>query len=244
MSYITKKGADAITAAMTEGNGNSAKKVMFSLKSGTSVKVRVPSAKDIVEVFIHSVFDCFTSAPCTQNDYYDKAVELLYKDAKRTGDEETRKVARLLGARPRYLMGFINLDDGEPIIIDFSKKQAQGVLSTIKKYEKKLNKLAFELSKTGTGQATTVQLNVLIDPDEDLNEKQSKNFEETVGKQIPSELYEKCLYEKKPAEQVEDLRQFERKYKVNLLDRLDVEPEHMTTEEEHKPIDDGDEYEF
>lgn len=236
MSYITKKGAGAIESALQEGNGN-AKKAMFKLNSGTSVKVRVPSVEDIVEVWIHSVFDCFTSTPCTRDDYYDMAVELLYSDAN-SADEDTakdiRKVAGLLRAKPRYLMGFINLDSGEPIIIDFSKKQAQGVLATIKKYEKRLDKLAFELSKTGKGQSTTVALNVLIDPEEDLNDTQRKHFEESAGKQIPDEIYENCLYVKKPSEQLEDLRQFEHKYKVNLIDRMNIDPAHL---EAVAPID-------
>jgi hypothetical protein len=229
LSYITKKGAGAIASALQEGNGN-ANKVMFSLKSGTSVKVRVPSAEDIVEVWIHSVFDCFTSAPCTRDDYYDKAVEILYNDANNAPEEEAkeiRKVAGLLRAKPRFLMGFINLETGEPIIIDFSKKQAQGVLNSIKKYEKRLDKLAFELSKTGKGQSTTVTLDVLVDLEEDLNDKQRKNFEESAGKQIPDEIYENCLYVKKPSEQLEDLRQFENKYKVKLLDRMDIDPAHL-----------------
>lgn len=250
MSYITKKGVGAIESAMQDGN---ASKAMFSLKAGTSVKVRVPSAEDIVEVYQHGVFECFNSTPCTRDDYYDKAVELIYSDANAqaaAGDEEkakeTRKLAGLLKAKPRYLMGFINLDNGEPIIIDFSKKQAQGLLATIKKYTNKLDKLAFELSKTGKGQSTTVSLNVLIDPEEDLNDNQRKHFAESAGKQVPGEIYENCLYVKKPSEQVEDLRKFEDKYKVRFIDRMNIDPAHLVAgEDEHTPIDGGSEdYDF
>lgn len=244
MSYIRKKGIAAVEAALAE-ESNRPQKVLFPLKSGTSVKVRVPSAEDIVEVWMHSVYDVFLSTPCMKNDYYDQAAEILYKDAKGQPDEqakETRRIAGLLKAKPRYLMGFFNLDNGQPIIIDLSKKQAQGVLAPINKYEKKLDKLAFELSKTGSGQSTTVTLNVLIDPDEDLNDEQRKHFDETAGKPFPEEIYGNCLYTKQPAEQLEDIREFERKFKVNLLERMDIDPAHLDAhKEKYEPMDIDDE---
>lgn len=228
MSYIRKKGIAAVESALSEGNTyNRPKKVMFPLKSGTSVKVRILSLDDIAEVWVHSVYESVTSTPCTQNDYYDQAVRILYD----LGTEEARKLANALRAKPRYLMGFVNLDTGEPIIVDLSKKQAQGVLSTVKKYKNKLNKLAFELAKNGMGQSTTVTLNVLIDLEEDLTVEQRKHFEASKGMKIPEELYESCLYMKNPSEQIADIRELERKYKIQILDKMKTSSEHIQSEE-------------
>lgn len=229
MSYVTKKGAGAIESATTEKQDFS--KAIKSLKSGTAFKVRVPSAEEVVEVFIHSVYEVFYSTPCTRDDLYDKAVELLYADAKKAneagdekGAEALRRHAYALKAKPRYLFGFINLEDGEPMIIDLSKKQAQGVIATIKKYEKRLDQLAFEISKTGKGQSTTVGFNPLMFLEEDLTPQELKHFNESAGKAIDDEVYENCLYVKKPAEQAEDIIAYERKNKgLNLAERLGLD---------------------
>jgi len=59
-----------------------------------------------------------------------------------------------LKAKPRYLFGFFNLADGEEIIVDLTKAQARVVVAAIEKYAKKIDKLAFELSKEGSGTST------------------------------------------------------------------------------------------
>lgn len=218
MSYIAKKGRAAAESAMQEGGGKDFSKALVSFKSGTEYKVRVPSTEDFVEFFNHSVFKVFYSCPCTKKDgepdLYDSAVDLLYKDAekaKKAGKEkeaeELRNKAYQLKAKPRYLFGFYNLEDGQPIIVDVSKKQAQVIISSIDKFYKKIGKTAFELSKSGSGQSTTVSLLPVLDLD-DLSDKERKNFEETKDKEFPEELYEKVLRIKPIEEQVEDLKNF------------------------------------
>ena len=250
MSYISKKGASAIQSATQENQDFS--KVIKPLKPGTSYKVRIPSIEEVAEVYIHSVYEVFYSTPCTRDDLYDKAVDLLYADAKKVqeaGDEEKakelRRHANALKAKPRYLFGFINLEDGEPMLLDLSKKQAQGVITTIKKYEKRLDQLAFEISKTGSGQSTTVTFNPLMFLDEDLTPQELENFNKSKGKTIPEEVYANCLYVKNRGEQAEDLLKYDEKFKLGLTERLGLTNAETGGDEGMQPIEEGDEdYDF
>jgi hypothetical protein len=212
MSYIAKKGRAAAESATQEKQDFS--KALVSFKSGTTYKVRLASDEDFVEYNAVSVFKSINTTPVSPGNMYAKAVDLLYKDAeaaKKAGDEakaeELRNQAYLLKPKPRYLFGFINLADGQPIVIDVSKKQAQALITSIDKYAKKLDKLAFELSKSGQSTSTTVTLSPIIDED-DLTDVERKNFEASAGKAFPDETYENVLYEKDAAEQIEDLRVF------------------------------------
>lgn len=261
MGYITKKGTDAVESAQKENQDFS--KFIKSLKSGTSFKVRVPSVDDVVEVYMHSVYDVFYSTPCvTRDDLYDQAVELLRGDQKLANDAGDTTLAEQLGkhaynltAKPRYLFGFINLEDGEPIIIDLSKKQAQGIITTIKKYEKRLNQLAFEISKTGSGQSTSVTINPLMFLEEDLTEKELKNFKATEGKEVPEEVYENCLYVKQEREIAQDVIDYEAYAKkgnktlpsieLQLTERLDLNS-YVGAPQDPEPVDEGAEgnYDF
>jgi hypothetical protein len=212
MTYISKKGRAAAESATQEKQDFS--KALVSFKSGTTYKVRLASDEDFVEYNAVSVFKSINTTPVSPGNMYAKAVDLLYKDAeaaKKAGDEakaeELRNQAYLLKPKPRYLFGFINLADGQPIVIDVSKKQAQALITAIDKYAKKLDKLAFELSKSGQSTSTTVSLSPIIDED-DLTDVERKNFEASAGKAFPDETYENVLYEKDAAEQIEDLRVF------------------------------------
>lgn len=231
MSYIAKKGKAAAESATTEKKDFS--KAIVSLKSGTTLKVRIPSVHESAEVYMHSVYKVFYSTPCTPGDLYCKAVDLLYQDAKAAKSEdeaeEIRQQAYQIKGKPRYLFGFFNLENGEPVIIDLSKKQAQVIYAAANKYEKKLDKLAFEISKTGTGTGTTVSIAPVIDMDDDLTDTERKNFDATAGKEIDEEIYENCLYVKGEAEQIEDLTKF----------GFDVSRLGVSGGDEVKPIEDG-----
>jgi hypothetical protein len=224
--YEIKKGKQAVDNATSEKPKYD--KVVKTLKSGSSFKVRCLGLEELVEVDIHSAYEIFTSTPCTREDLYDKAVALLRADQKELAEKGDEKGAEAIGkhayalsAKPRYLFGFIDLADGKPMIIDLSKKQAQGVIATIRKYEKRLNQLAFEISKTGTGQSTTVGFNPLMFLEEDLEPKELENFKASEGATIPEEVYANCLYVKSRDEQADDLLAYERKHKgLNLAGRL------------------------
>lgn len=212
MSYEVTMGIDEINEEEKD-QGKDWSSALYGLKSDTSVKVRVMSTKDIAKVMMHSVYQVFYSTPCAGDDYYDEATALLYNDAKNAATEkeaeELKKQAGQLRAKPRYLCGFINLETGEPIIVDLSFNQKNVVSAAIKKYEKRLGKLAFELAKSGTGTGTTVTFSPVIDMEEDLTEKERQNFDKVAADYvIPREYFTKSLYVKKPEEQLEDLRKF------------------------------------
>lgn len=218
MSYISKRGADAAKSATAEQQQD-ASKALVTLKSGTTLKVRVLSKDDSAEYYAASVFKVFNTTPVAPGNLYQKAANILFEQAKKAATQaeadELKAKARALKPKPRYLFGFINLENGEPIVVDLSKAQAQVVYQALDKYEKKIGKVAFELSKSGTGTSTVVSFSPVLDMDEDLTDTERKNFAKAEGKQFPAELFEKVLYMKTEAEQIEDLKAFG--FDVSLL---------------------------
>lgn len=213
MSYIAKKGKAAAESATAEKKDFSKSLVPF--KSGTTYKVRLVSDEDFVEYYAANVFKVFYTTPVAPGNLYQQASDLLYADAKKASDagdeakaEELRDQAYQLKPKPRYLFGFINLEDGEPIIVDCTKAQAKVLISAIEKYAKKIDKVAFELSKDGTSTSTTVSLSPVLDMDEDLTDKERENFNKAKDAKVPDELYENVLYMKNVSEQIEDLERF------------------------------------
>lgn len=240
MSYISAKGKAAAKSATEEKKDFS--KALVPFKSGTTYKVRLASDEDFVEYYAANVFKVFYTTPVTPGSLYQKAADALYKAAKDAATEaeaeELRNYAYQLKPKPRYLFGFINLADGEPIVVDLTKAQAQVVISAIEKYAKKINKVAFELSKEGSGTSTTVSLSPVLDMDEDLTETERKNFDEADGKEIPDELYENVLYVKDESEQLEDLHNFAQKFNLDIgVLGIDETKEVEPIEDEEAPED-------
>lgn len=215
------KGIGAIDSLTQEnGGGNDAE--ITPLKSGTTLKVAVKSAEDIAQYYGYSIFKkvytFVAKEPSERNARgfvesnptpWDKASQYYFDQAQKASGEEEEKLkaeGRLYKGKQRFLLGFHNLETGEDIVVDLTKAQAQGVYGVIKKYEKKIGKLAFELSKTGESTSTTVTLSPLIDMDEDLTDQERKNFEAAVGKEFNAELFDNVLYEADEAEQVESLK--------------------------------------
>lgn len=214
MSYISKMGEEAVESigANLEQKGKDALK---PFKSGTSYKVRVISEKECAEYYAASVYQVFNTTPVSPGNLYKKASDFLYALAnkfKADGDaskaKECSDMAYQIKPKRRYLYGFINLEDGEPMIVDLSNKQADVVKTTINKYAKNLSKFAFELSKEGSGQSTSVTLSLILDMDEGLTDKERENFEKSTDAKIPKELYGTVLKEKTLEEQADDLRAF------------------------------------
>jgi len=220
-----QSGADALNA-LNGSNEDAGKKAEFaSFKSGTTYKVRVLGTADLIQFYSYGVYRKVNSFvaknPSKKNakgfpvenltpwdkafDYYQK---LKFK-ARDTGDskaeEEYGNLAYQFKPKERFALGFIDLATGEPIIIDLSKKQAQGVHAVITKFAKKLDKVAFELAKQGSGQATTVTLTPFIDMDEDLTDKERDNFAKYDGKGFDMALFDGLLYEADEKEQIENL---------------------------------------
>ncbi|MBJ6364200.1 hypothetical protein ACFOQM_23555 [Paenibacillus sp. GCM10012307] len=223
MSQFTKQGAAAVTSATAEKDTGSSAHVPFP--SGTTLKVRILSQEDSAEYYAHGIFgkvntfvpkvppERNTKGYVTANgSVWDRAADLLYSDAKaakdsgdEAGAEKIRNQAYLLKSKPRYLVGFGNLENGEIGFVDLTLKQAKGVFAAIAKYAKKLDKLAFELSKSGSSTDTAVSLSPILDMDEDLTEKERANFEKLSGSSFDFAAFDGFLFEADEAEQTKNL---------------------------------------
>ncbi len=219
-------GADALDALNATNEGGASNKTEFaSFKSGTAYKVRVLGTSNLIRYYGYGIYKKVNSFvaknpskknakgfPVDDLTPWDKAFQ-YYQDlkfkARDAGDskaeEEYGNLAYQFKPKERFALGFIDLATGEPIIIDLSKKQAQAVHAVINKNAKKLDKVAFELSKNGSGQATTVMLNIIFDFDEDLSEKERENFAKFDGKEFDMTLFDGLLYEADEKEQIDNL---------------------------------------
>lgn len=224
MSQFTRKGSAAVSAATAEKETGTSAHVPFP--SGTTLKIRIKSGEDSAEYYAHGIYEKVKTfvpkVPAERNakgyvtanpSVWDQAADLLYADATAaekagaTTDEvkAIRNEAYLLKGKPRYLVAFGNLETGEDSFVDLTPKQAKGVLAAITKYAKKLDKLAFELSKTGSSTDTVVTLSPIIDMDEDLTDVERANFEKCGAQSFNFELFEGFLYEADEAEQTKNL---------------------------------------
>ena len=181
-------GADALAALASSGGDNGESSEFTSFKAGTSFKVRVIGRAAVQMAYSYSIYKKVNSFvaknPSTRDENghvsgnptpWDKAAEYYRKQSKQFQDAMSQESYKYAG-KPRFAMAFVNLADGATIIIDLSKNQAQGIATTIAKYEKKLDKLAFELAKEGSGTNTKVTLTPIIDMDEDLTDVERANF--------------------------------------------------------------------
>jgi hypothetical protein len=224
-----KKGAAALGALQNGGSeGNSVDSEFAKFGVGTTYKVRVLGTEDLMQYFGYGVYkkvNTFVSKKPSDRDDKGNAIDNLtpwdlaekhYRDQqfseKDAGNEQEAKElgqkASVYRGKEKYVMGFVNLVNGEEIVVDFTRNQALEVYATIMKYEKKLGKLAFELSKTNaTGQAkdTKVTLTPLIDFEDDLTPEEQANFKKFDGNQFNQSLFDGLLYEADEKTQIENL---------------------------------------
>ncbi|MFF2886692.1 hypothetical protein [Paenibacillus sp. NPDC057967] len=223
MSQFTKRGTAAVESATADKDTSSSLHVPFP--SGTTLKVRIKSAEDSAEYYAHGIFGKVNTfvpkVPAERNakgyvtanpSVWDSAADLLYADAKAAKDagdekgaEEIRKQAYLFKSKARYLIGFGNLETGEDGFVDLTPKQAKGVFAAITKYAKRLDKVAFELTKTGSSTDTAVTLSPVLDMDEDLTEAERANFEKCGAQPFDFAAFEGFLFEADEAEQTKNL---------------------------------------
>lgn len=214
---------NALTATNEGGASNAAE--FASFKSGTTYKVRVLGAADLIQFHSYGIFKRVNSFsaknpskknakgfPVENLTPWDKAAEYYQKlsfAARDAGDEkkarELSDQAYIYRAKQRFALGFIDLATGKPIIVDLSKKQAQAVHAVIKKNEKKLDKKAFELEKSGEGTGTVVMLSPT--DLEDLTAEEQANFAKYDGQSFDMSLFDGLLYEADDAEQLQLLTQ-------------------------------------
>lgn len=236
-------GQDALDALNREDNvGNDFE--FTSFKSGSKFYVKVLGTADLMQFFSYGIFNKVNSfvpeKPSKKNKRgipiedltpWDKAWKYHQEKSEEFGDAHSQEAYKYK-PKQRFAMGFFDLDSGEPIVIDVSKNQGQAIYSAIKKYEKRLDRLAFELSKDGKGTNTTVSLTPVIDMEEDLTDKQRENFN-NAPEEFDHSLFDGILYEIDEEEQVRLLVQAG--FDVSLIG-LDA-PQEGEGEEEAKPID-------
>lgn len=210
-------GTDALDALNATNEGGSGAE-FTSFKSGSSFFVKVLGTADLISFFSYGIYkqvNSFVAANPSKKSKAGYPVENLtpwdrawkyHKDLSQDFNDHHGQEAGKYRAKQRFAMGFIDLDTGEPIIIDVSKNQAQAVHGAIKKYEKRLDKLAFELSKTGEGTGTVVSLTPVIDMEEDLTDKQRANFAKAPA-EFDMKIFDGLLFEIDEAEQVKLLTQ-------------------------------------
>lgn len=223
MSIFTKKGSEAVAAATAEKDTKGSAIVSFN--GGTTLKVRVKSVEDTAEYYGYGMFGKVNTfvpkQPAERNakgfitanpTVWDRAADHYYglaKAAKDRGDEAEEKKAKdaayLFKGKPRYLIGLGSIETGEDIVVDLTAKQGKTVIAAMQKYAKKLDKVAFELSKTGSSTDTVVTLTPILDMDEDLTDQERSNFTRCGEKPFDFALFDDCLYLADETEQIKNL---------------------------------------
>ena len=206
-------GADALNALNQEDGGGSGAE-FASFKSGTTYTVKVLGTADLISFYSYGIFkqvNSFVAKKPSKKSNRGFPVEDLtpwdlawkyYADLSEEFGDKHSQEAYKYRARQRFALGFIDLETGEPIIVDLSKNQAQAVHAVIKRSEKRLDRTPFELRKDGQGTSTTVSLTPLFE--EDLTDKQRKNFENTPA-EFDMSIFDGLLYEMDDDEQIEKL---------------------------------------
>jgi|SRR5690625_869107 len=240
-------GLDAISALNDEGSSGSNGPEFTSFKSGTTFKVKVLGIHDLSAEYTYGIFKKVNSFAATKpsrksakgnpiGDYtpWDLAWK-YHKDKSDDWQDEHGQEASKYRPSQRFAFGFIDLETGEPIIIDLSKKQGQVVYPVIQRNEKRLDKRYFELSKTGTGMNTVVMMSA--EDLEDLTDKEREHFD-NAPKEFDKEALQKVWIRKTKEEQVELLK--EAGFDVSLIgfDPNKDKSEEKTSEPPKQEIED------
>lgn len=212
-----QSGLDALNALNEQDSGGNSQE-FASFKSGTTYVVKALGTSNLISFYSYGIFKQVNSFvaknpskksakgyPVDNYTPWDLAWK-YHKDLSEDFSDKHGQEAGKYRPKQRFALGFIDLETGEPIIVDVSKNQAQAVHGTLKKYEKKLGKMAFELSKTGQSTSTVVSLSPIIDFDDDLTDTQRENFEKAPA-EFDMSLFDGLLYEADEDEQVQLLTQ-------------------------------------
>jgi len=208
-------GADAL-AALNSNNESSNNREFTSIKSGSKFIVRVIDKAAVQMAYSYGIFKQVNSFVAkepsikTPNGFptdnltpWDKAYK-YHKDKSKDFNDEHGQEASKYRAKQRFAMAFFDLDKGEYIIVDLSKKQAQSIATVISKNESKLGKKGFELEKVGSGTSTSVMLSPL--DLEDLTEEQRANFDKAPT-EFDQTVFNGIWYEQNEAQMIELLKQ-------------------------------------
>src|SRR5690625_3450902 len=126
-------GADALNALNQEDNGGGGAE-FASFKSGTAYTVKALGTADLISFYSYGIFKQVNSFvaknpskksgrgfPVEDLTPWDKAWKYHADLSEEFGDKHSQEAYKYR-ARQRFALGFIDLDTGDPIIIDLSKR--------------------------------------------------------------------------------------------------------------------------
>jgi len=216
-----KTGLDALNAlTTTPDSGSKSNNEITPFQSGDKRIIKIISKGDVQRAYAYrhakkgvNSFIAKNPSDKSEKGYvtgnptsWDKVANYYRKKSEKFGDDSSQ-LAYVYSAKARWVFAFYDLTDGKVVLIDFTGKQAREKIATvITKYEKKLDKLAFELTKEGDGLNTVVTLSPIIDMDDDLTDKQRDNFEKA-PESIDHSVFNGIWFEKSDEEMVTLLRQ-------------------------------------
>lgn len=245
-------GADAL-GALDDSSEETVQNEFTYLKSGNTFYVKVPGLNVLPEYvygdYNKKIYSFIAENPSkkSKNGY---PVENLtpfdlawkhYKDQSEDWQDKMAQEANVFRCERKFTIGFYDLDTGEPIMVEFTRKQANAVRDTIVKYEERLDQFAFELSKIGSGTNTVVTLS-LIPILDDLTEKQQKHFEK-LPNDFDAKNFENLYYVMSDEEQIETLTRVGFDVSLIGLDKPEDAPKtdeaakEAVTEEDGEAID-------
>ena len=208
-------GADALGALNAQA-GQGANNEFTPFKSGTKLVVKVLGTADVMAFDSYGIFkqvNSFVAAnpsdksptgyPRENLTPWDKAFQYHQDQSTEFGDHHSQEAYKFKPKR-RFALGFFDLTSGEQIVVDLSKAQAQAVMETINKFEKRLGSMAFELEKAGQGTSTRVTLTPVMFPEEDLSDEQRKNLE-NAPEEFDVTKFDGILFELDETQMVEKL---------------------------------------
>lgn len=207
-------GLDALN--LLQGGGHENK--FTYLKSGDRFNVKVRNMEDFIGVLTYGIFDKKINTfvpeknptlnkagyPVSDLTPFDKAWQHHMDLSTEKQDEESKK-ASAYRVKPRFAIGFYDLDKEEDIVIDFSQNQAQQILGVIQRNELKLGKKAFELAKDGANQNTVVSMTPLDLEEPDLTQKQIDAFN-NAPEEFDKEVFQDLYYTRNESEMVDALK--------------------------------------
>ena len=134
---------------------------------------------------------------------WDKAWK-YHADKSEEFQDHHSKEAYKYSPKQRGAFGFYDVTTGKQIVVDFTKKQAAGITDVIAKNAKRLDRLTFELTKSGSSTDTVVSLTPVTFPEEDLTAEQRANFDKAPS-EFDLSLFDGVVFEMDEKEQIEKL---------------------------------------
>jgi hypothetical protein len=233
-----KFGMEAIEESNGAGGGGKANNDFAKLPAGTTLKVKLVGLNAVMRYFGYGVYKrvntFIAEKPSDRNDkgfvaanhtpwdlaskhYYDQAFKLIEgiedkDEIKAVKDGAKYKALSSEGykysGKQRYAIGFIDLEVGKEIVLDFTAKQFNEVIKpALIKYDAKRDKVAFEIAKDGAGTNTKITLSPVLDMDDEteITAKERANFDKFVGKEFDLKKFEGLLFEADEKMMIENL---------------------------------------